>query len=405
MAQDTYLVLRITAADWGAVDLLTTPDWRSSTAPVAPQAVEYRVDAQPLDPEAYRALRRDRQVAAIARPMPLTLIRPAAAPEPAAEPAPVHGATWGVFVTGALQSPYVGHGVTVAVLDTGIDAAHEAFRGIELVQRDFTGEGDGDQDGHGTHVAGTIFGQTVQGVRYGVAPGVRRALIGKVLGTQHTATTLELVDAVHWAVEEGARSSTCRWRSTSPVWSAGGWSRAWRWTSPPHERWPSTATTCASSTAWSTCCAPALPSSRARSSSRPPATRVGAPSGPTMLSRWRRPPPPTGSWPWRPADCRPTPRRLDGGAVLQHPSGRRRAGRGGVLGPAGGGYTAMDGTSMASPHVAGVAALWAERQLQRNGTVNISTLDAQLRGNARRDWLPGANALDVGEGLVTAPKD
>ena len=71
----------------------------------------------------------------------------------------------------------------------------------------------------------------------------------------------------------------------------------------------------------------------------------------------------------------------------------------------GGGYTAMDGTSMASPHVAGVAALWAERQLQRNGTVNISALDAQLRGNARRDRLPGANALDVGEGLVTAPID
>ena len=45
-----------------------------------------------------------------------------------AEPAPIHGATWGVFVTGALQSPYVGHGVTVAVLDTGIDAGHEAFR-------------------------------------------------------------------------------------------------------------------------------------------------------------------------------------------------------------------------------------------------------------------------------------
>jgi hypothetical protein len=60
---------------------------------------------------------------------------------------------------------------------------------------------------------------------------------------------------------------------------------------------------------------------------------------------------------------------------------------------------------MASPHVAGVAALWAERQLQRNGVVNIAALDAQLRGNARRDRLPEANYLDVGEGLVTAPQD
>jgi subtilisin family serine protease len=71
----------------------------------------------------------------------------------------------------------------------------------------------------------------------------------------------------------------------------------------------------------------------------------------------------------------------------------------------GGGFTEMSGTSMASPHVTGVAALWAERQLQRNGTVNVSALDARLRGNARRDRLPGADYLDVGEGLATAPLD
>ena len=35
---------------------------------------------------------------------------------------------------------------------------------------------------------------------------------------------------------------------------------------------------------------------------------------------------------------------------------------------------------MASPHVAGVAALWAERQLKRNGVVNLGSLEAQLRG-------------------------
>ncbi len=46
----------------------------------------------------------------------------------------------------------------------------------------------------------------------------------------------------------------------------------------------------------------------------------------------------------------------------------------------GGGFTYKSGTSMASPHVTGVAALWAERQIQRTGMVNIATLEAQLRG-------------------------
>ena len=107
-------------------------------------------------------------------------------------------------VTGTLQSPYTGHGVTVAVLDTGIDATHEAFKGIKLVQKDFTREEKGDQHGHGTHVAGTIFGQTSQGLRFGVAPGVRRALIGKVLGAKGGGTTEGIIAAIQWAVKEKA---------------------------------------------------------------------------------------------------------------------------------------------------------------------------------------------------------
>jgi subtilisin family serine protease len=92
-------------------------------------------------------------------------------------------------VTGVAESPFTGHGVTVAVLDTGIDAEHEAFQGVELIQQDFTGEGNGDGHGHGTHCGGIIFGQKVNGFRFSVAPGVRRALIGKVLASDGSGST------------------------------------------------------------------------------------------------------------------------------------------------------------------------------------------------------------------------
>ncbi|MEI9927905.1 MAG: hypothetical protein WDN44_09735 [Sphingomonas sp.] len=44
-----------------------------------------------------------------------------------------------IGAVGALTSNYSGAGVTVAILDTGIDATHPAFAGVQIVQRDFTG--------------------------------------------------------------------------------------------------------------------------------------------------------------------------------------------------------------------------------------------------------------------------
>ena len=70
-----------------------------------------------------------------------------------------------------------GAGVTVEVNDTGVDATHPDF------DTRVTGEALTDTDGHGTHCAGTIFGRAVDDCRIGVAHGVTRALVGKVLGT------------------------------------------------------------------------------------------------------------------------------------------------------------------------------------------------------------------------------
>ncbi|WP_211193338.1 S8 family serine peptidase [Actinoplanes sp. TBRC 11911] len=105
---------------------------------------------------------------------------------------------------GAAGSPFTGASVRVAVLDTGIDAAHPAFTGVSLTQKDFTGEGDGDENSHGTHCAGTVFGRDVGGTRIGVARGVTDVLIGKVLIKRGVGSTANLAAGTHWAVTNGA---------------------------------------------------------------------------------------------------------------------------------------------------------------------------------------------------------
>jgi hypothetical protein len=72
----------------------------------------------------------------------------------------------------------------------------------------------------------------------------------------------------------------------------------------------------------------------------------------------------------------------------------------------GGGLMRLSGAGMASPHVAGVAALWAARQLGKSGAVRRATIKSQLEGRADRDRLEtGADIADVGNGPVCAPRD
>jgi hypothetical protein len=113
--------------------------------------------------------------------------------------------TWGLTAVGADRSPWSGKGCLVAVLGTGIDPRHPAFRGVTFIQRDFTGTGNGDTNGHSTHGAGSMFGRPVHGSRFGVAPGVSEVLVAKVLHEGWGATDA-VVAGLRWILGyEGGR--------------------------------------------------------------------------------------------------------------------------------------------------------------------------------------------------------
>jgi subtilisin family serine protease len=111
---------------------------------------------------------------------------------------------WAVTAVGAERSQCTGKGTVVAIFGTGIDAAHPAFGGVTLVQKDFTGSGNGDRNGHSTHTAGTVFGRDVDNQRFGIAPGVTKALIAKVLDDSGAGQESSILQGVQWVLEQGA---------------------------------------------------------------------------------------------------------------------------------------------------------------------------------------------------------
>lgn len=342
--------------------------------------------------------RRDPSVLAMAQPMPLKLIKPKKVKDVSATAAAA-SVTWGVEAVGATGSQFDGSGVKVAVLDTGIDPDHEAFDGVNLMRRNFTNEGDDDLHGHGTHCAGTIFGRDVNGTRIGVATGVTDAIIGKVLG-QGGGSSKQLVEAIQWATAEGAHVVSMSLGIDFPGFvnqlvNAGF--KVEPATSIALEQYRANVNLFSR-----------LADLLVASNAFQDATLIVAASG----NESRRPdyeiavaPPAAGTG------------IISVGALSEGGGSGHKVARfsntqcnlsapgvGVISAKLGGGLVSMNGTSMATPHVAGVAALWAQKQLSVSGNVLSDVLAGQLLATAVRAPLEANSEMeDVGQGLVQAP--
>jgi serine protease AprX len=100
---------------------------------------------------------------------------------------------------------YDGRGIGIAILDSGIDVQHAAFRdqlGLSrvVVSRDFTGENRTDDVyGHGTHVASIAAGNSEisDGAYTGIAPAARLLNL-RILNSQGTGFASNLLAALDW---------------------------------------------------------------------------------------------------------------------------------------------------------------------------------------------------------------
>jgi len=110
--------------------------------------------------------------------------------------------TWGLQVTNVVQSKYSGKGIRVAIMDTGFDLGHPDFVGRNITTQSFVpGQTAQDGHGHGTHTTGTACGPKTPGrlPRYGVAYGAD-IFVGKVLSNQGSGSDGQILAGIEWAL-------------------------------------------------------------------------------------------------------------------------------------------------------------------------------------------------------------
>lgn len=276
-------------------------------------------------------------------------------------------ATWGLAATKALTSRFTGRGIRVAVLDTGMDLLHPDFAGRFLTSQSFIpGEAVQDGHGHGTHCIGTACGpaRPVQGRRYGVASEAQ-IFAGKVLANSGRGPDGSILAGINWAIANRCHIISMSLGAQAPA-------------SVAYEQ-----------VARRALAAGTLFIAAAGNDSRRDQNLFRAVS--------------------RPANCVSilAVAAVDTRFGIANFSNRGTSVAGGQVDIAGPGVDVfscapmparnriLSGTSMATPHVAGIAALWAEAR-----QVTGAALSQILTSSARR---LSSFSVDVGAGLVQAP--
>jgi subtilisin family serine protease len=274
---------------------------------------------------------------------------------------PAANVTYGLDLTKVSQSPQDGTGIKLCVLDTGIDLNHPDFSSRTIVSKNFVGGATAqDGHGHGTHTAGTAAGpqSPASGPRYGIAYNAS-LYIGKVFTDAGKTVGGSVVAGMYWAMAQN-----CDVISMS-LGAAVGEQKVYTLAGQKALNQNSL-----------------MIAASGNESSRPgTVANTGAPANsPTIMSVAAID-----------SSCNIAP-FSDGGKVEIAAPGVD------VLSswPMPTQYKNDSGTSMATPHVSGIAALWAQS-------------DSSFRGQALWTALTGAAqsmsqpASDVGSGLVQAP--
>ncbi|MFJ8190665.1 S8 family serine peptidase [Streptomyces sp. NPDC096094] len=273
----------------------------------------------------------------------------------------------------AWRNGLTGKGVTVAVLDSGVDAGHPDLAGRVARSRSFiAGEEVADRHGHGTHVASTVGGSGAasDGKEKGVAPGAALA-VGKVLDDSGSGSESEIIAGMEWAARDvDADIVSMSLGSTEPSDGTDPMAQAVNALS---RETGALFVIAAGNTG--------APSSIGSPGAAAAALTVGAVDPADEAAYFTSAGPRRGDNALKPDLSAPGVDILAARSRLSEGSGD---------------YTSMSGTSMATPHVAGVAALLAERHPDWTGA---RLKDALMSTSKELD----ASAYRLGAGRVSVP--